>query len=319
MVKASSNKPHVQVVECTWDEQSETLSSLRRRVFIEEQLVPENEEWDSLDALASHFILYVENEPAGCARLLETGQIGRFAITKPFRLQGLGKQLLKAVASSAMRSVKLDVFLHAQLDAIPFYEKYGFQVTGAPFVDAGIEHKEMHLNLRSASNPLWVELLEDSVLRFAGSDTISCLLPHVVSLARRELRLFSSTLTRDLYGSDRFISEVSRLARLQRAAKVRILIQDGSPLRGSRHPLLDLAQRLPSKVQIRITSADIDDTYETFLTSDERAIAYFNHELHIEGFVNFSASLEAKQKNDLFDNMWDCHSLTDPNMRRLSL
>ena len=120
-----------------------TLRFIRTCVFIEEQNVPVELEWDDADETAFHFLAYYHQEPVACARLLVSGQIGRMAVLEPFRCKGIGKVLLSAVINFAEKQNVAPVFLHAQNQAIPFYEKAGFKIKGVEFMDAGIAHHEM--------------------------------------------------------------------------------------------------------------------------------------------------------------------------------
>ncbi len=109
-----------------------------------EQKVPVEEEIDGLDPEAYHFIARdKQGRPAGTARLLPSGQLGRMAVLKPYRGQGLGSALLQFVVSWHRQRSLPQLFLHAQLQAIPFYRRLGFSEQGPEFLDAGIAHREM--------------------------------------------------------------------------------------------------------------------------------------------------------------------------------
>jgi len=126
-----------------WKDEKEQLRSIRTKVFIEEQQVPVELEWDDADQDAHHFLVHLDNEPVACGRLLPSGQIGRMAVLKPFRKKGVGSKLLLNIIKAAEQQNIGPLFLHAQNHAIPFYEKLGFQVQGDEFMDAGIPHHEM--------------------------------------------------------------------------------------------------------------------------------------------------------------------------------
>lgn len=122
------------------------VHALRRAVFIEEQGVPEAEEWDDLDGQAVH-LLALEGETAlGTARLFvsgETGKIGRVCVARPARGTGLGKALI-AAGCDRLRALGCSrVELGAQLQAMPFYESLGFAAFGPVYDDAGIPHRKM--------------------------------------------------------------------------------------------------------------------------------------------------------------------------------
>jgi ElaA protein len=125
--------------------------ALRRAVFIEEQAVPEADELDDLDAQATYLLATLGGEPVGSARLLTAGaigKIGRVCVVKHQRGTGLGAALIRAAIDQfrqmpAIKTVKLG----AQTHAIAFYEKLGFVAYGSEYDDAGIEHRDMMLDL----------------------------------------------------------------------------------------------------------------------------------------------------------------------------
>ncbi len=126
-----------------WKKDKTALSTIRRQVFIEEQNVPEDMEWDEFDASASHFLVLKDNQAIACARLKTDGQIGRMAVLLEHRDKGTGKQLLQFVLQQAATQNLNNVFLHAQVSARAFYEKHGFSARGDIFYEANIPHQEM--------------------------------------------------------------------------------------------------------------------------------------------------------------------------------
>jgi predicted GNAT family N-acyltransferase len=87
-----------------------------------------------------------ENRPVGCGRLKADGHIGRMAVLKEYRGQGVGSAILVALLEVARAQRCAEVYLHAQVSAIPFYEKHGFCVSSEVFLDSGIPHKIMRKN-----------------------------------------------------------------------------------------------------------------------------------------------------------------------------
>jgi len=129
-----------------WFEYEKALRTIRTKVFIEEQQVPIALEWDSQDTSAQHLLVLTStNEPIACARLLNNGSIGRMAVLKEWRGLGIGTKLLnKAIALHRQQGISV-ITLSAQVHAIPFYQKAGFEVINTPYLDAGISHVDMHL------------------------------------------------------------------------------------------------------------------------------------------------------------------------------
>lgn len=128
-----------------------TCRALRRTVFIEEQGVSEADEVDDLDGQAIHILATQDGVPVGSARLLamgDTGKVGRVCVLKSARGTGLGAALMHAVVAQfrAMPGIRR-VKLGAQTHALAFYERLGFKPYGDVFLDAGIEHRDMVLDL----------------------------------------------------------------------------------------------------------------------------------------------------------------------------
>ena len=126
-----------------WKKDREKLSAIRSRVFIEEQNVPEDMEWDEFDASATHFIAFEKDRAIACARLKTDGQIGRMAVLPGYRNRGTGKKLLQFVLREAAALKLKSVYLHAQVSALAFYEKQGFTAKDDIFYEANIPHREM--------------------------------------------------------------------------------------------------------------------------------------------------------------------------------
>lgn len=135
------------IVQGGWNTLGEQAGQIRRKVFIDEQQVSQDEEWDGLDPDCLHFLAYNVGRPVGTARLLPDGHIGRVAVLADQRGGGVG-QALMVTAIEAARSKRLEqIVLAAQTQALAFYERLGFQAYGEVFLDAGIAHRNMKLQL----------------------------------------------------------------------------------------------------------------------------------------------------------------------------
>lgn len=131
-----------------WEALKIQLIPLRTDVFINEQQVPVELEWDDEDNTARHLLaIDADNTAIGCARLLPSGQIGRMAVIVSRRGEGWGKQLLAEAEATARAQGQTEVFLHAQTHAIPFYAALGYLIASEEFMDAGIPHRTMRKNL----------------------------------------------------------------------------------------------------------------------------------------------------------------------------
>ncbi len=152
---------HFIVREASWEKEGYQLSNIRKLVFIVEQKVPAEEEWDGRDESSWHWIATDEDDvPIGTARLLPDGQIGRMAVLPHFRGCGVGRALLEKAVDKARHLGFREVFLNAQSHALAFYERAGFSKEGEEFEEAGIPHFRMTQSLRP---------LDDKVQRRAAS------------------------------------------------------------------------------------------------------------------------------------------------------
>jgi len=130
-----------------WPSAQVALHEIRQRVFIEEQHVSAELEWDGLDENALHLLAVDEsNKPIGCVRILAMGIIGRMAVLKEWRRQGVGKALLDGAIATCRKHGWKNITLSAQTHAISFYERAGFFVCSDEYLDAGIPHRDMRLN-----------------------------------------------------------------------------------------------------------------------------------------------------------------------------
>jgi predicted GNAT family N-acyltransferase len=148
------NRPAITIHPTSWQQHQADLIKIRTDVFMLEQHVSAADEWDGLDEHAIHFIVQSPTGlVVGCARLLSESSsgdnfyhIGRVAILKSFRNQGIGHQLMKFVIAYC-RHISLHniIYLHAQIERRHFYETLGFIAEGDEFMDAGIPHICMRL------------------------------------------------------------------------------------------------------------------------------------------------------------------------------
>lgn len=137
--------PDLEIHIVDWQDRQDTLKAIRKSVFIDEQHVPKELEWDGLDTECTQFLASINSTPVATARLTAKGQIGRMAVLDDFRGKGIGSKLLAAVIEQAERAGHKQVFLHAQVSVIQFYQQYEFTAYGDVFIDAGIEHRSMKL------------------------------------------------------------------------------------------------------------------------------------------------------------------------------
>ena len=134
-----------------WHDQGGALRAVREAVFIREQGVPVELEWDEFDADCIHLIAVDAAENAiGTARLLQQGEnggIGRMAVLKEWRGKGVGDALMRHLMKEAAALEIQQLTLNAQAYAVGFYARFGFAPMGNQFLEAGIPHVKMALRL----------------------------------------------------------------------------------------------------------------------------------------------------------------------------
>ncbi|MCQ4276205.1 GNAT family N-acetyltransferase [Stutzerimonas degradans] len=134
---------NIQVRIADWQKDNADLRRIREAVFIAEQAVPPEQEWDADDVEAVHFLALEDGYAIGTARLLADGQIGRVAVLRDWRGMNVGDALMQAVIAEAERRGLREQKLTAQVHATRFYERLGFEIVSEEFLEAGIPHVDM--------------------------------------------------------------------------------------------------------------------------------------------------------------------------------
>ena len=140
----------IRIVPIETAEQMREAHVIRRRVFIEEQSVPEDIELDDDDAHAFHVLAILDGAAVGCGRFVAHGdevKIGRMAVLANLRTHGIGRAILESLMRAAKEQGYRLAILHAQLTAEEFYLKCGYRPVGEVFEEAGIPHRKMECGL----------------------------------------------------------------------------------------------------------------------------------------------------------------------------
>jgi len=142
------NNLKIEIVK--WIDGLSQLKNIREKVFIQEQKVTPQLEWDGMDEKAIHFLVFNDKAAIGCARAIvikDHMQLGRMAVLKEYRGQGIGSALLeKAIVTAKLNQIS-SIHISAQCYAIDFYLKFGFKVMSDIYLDAEILHRDMTLKL----------------------------------------------------------------------------------------------------------------------------------------------------------------------------
>ena len=135
-----------------WDKLEQDAKFIRKQVFIIEQNIPEEEEWDDQDMISDHFVVYDQDQPIATARLLQNNSVGRVAVLKAYRGQGIGRMIMLEIIRQAHQQDRTFLQLSTQVHAISFYEKLGFSIQGDAYDECGIPHIKMQLVIETKNH-----------------------------------------------------------------------------------------------------------------------------------------------------------------------
>ncbi|OHB81805.1 MAG: hypothetical protein A2Z38_11920 [Planctomycetes bacterium RBG_19FT_COMBO_48_8] len=144
----------IDIAIVNWSDKQAEITSVRRAVFIEEQNVPESIELDGRDPDCIHILASDKNGgPVGTARMDSKGKIGRMAVLQNYRRRGIGQKMIQALMDLGRKNAITDFHLSAQITAIEFYKKMGFEPFGEEFIEAGIKHINMKFSPGKFTQP----------------------------------------------------------------------------------------------------------------------------------------------------------------------
>jgi len=307
----------IKIRKYSWQLAPGHIRSIRQKVFVDEQKVPPELEWDDTDEIADHFLAVLpDNTPVGVARLFstlgETGHIGRMAILPEFRGQGIGEALLQHLITESAGQYQ-ELKLSAQQHAIAFYQRAGFHVCSDPYDDAGIPHLDMRclapalLDTQTGSGRPRPLLLgaDTHAWLFDNESSLLDLMDSMVGQAGQRLWLYDRILDHDLYDRHRLRELVSELARRHRLSEIRLLIHDDQPLVKRRHQLVELMRRLPSRIELRLVNTDHLYEDRPFMLADRQGVVFRHDFTRPSGFAGFADSGRVKLLSEKFQRMWD--------------
>lgn len=135
------------IIAGDWEQFGQDAKLIREQVFIQEQGISPEDEWDDLDATVLHFMVYDSDQSIATARLLSQPSVGRVAVLVPYRKRGIGKILMQHIIEYARQQELPYLKLSAQTYVTAFYEALGFVVQGEEYLDCDIPHIDMILEL----------------------------------------------------------------------------------------------------------------------------------------------------------------------------
>lgn len=294
------------------------LRAVREPVFVLEQNVPLELEWDELDPQCRHVIARDnEHRPIGTGRLTPEHTIGRMAVLREWRGRGVGDALLRALIEQARALGWPEVSLHSQVSAMGFYEKFGFVPYGEEYEEAGIQHRSMRLSLAPLSSaprpPAAARGPSQKPLEFDQLAPLVEATRRLILDARRELVVYTRELEPALYSQPAIIDAFKQFAIAGLGGVARILVQDPLETQQQPHPLLALAQRLPSAFQLR-TPVDPEDLQyaAVYLANDRDGYLFRLLGSRYEGDWSPAQPARSRQLNEEFRRVWErCRPCTE--------
>lgn len=323
---------------------TDALRQIRQAVFVDEQRVPAELDWDEHDPQATHFLMLDGDRPIGTARLLADGHIGRVAVLPDWRRRGYGAQLMLAVMNDARHQGFQQLELSAQVHATAFYGRLGFIVASAPYLEAGIAHVDMTwkseaselapidfvspgrfdiINPNVGSTPRYAPntdliLGDDPALQEIDENTALPLACNLVLQVRRSLIIHGAEQASWLFNRRDFVDCCEQLIAARPKCRIRILLQDVPRDFLFGHSLVQLMHRFPSFCEIRKQNPELPRASQVYLLADGEGILMLPRSSVRQGFVRARSPDQVKRWSSSFDELWSS-SQSDPSLRRFLL
>ena len=291
-----------------WESHSDTLIAIRRVVFIDEQNVSEAEEIDGLDDQHTHALCLDQQTGAaiGCARISDTGKIGRMAVIKQYRGLGVGAAIME-FCNQTVLTQGLEPYLDAQVDAIDFYRKLGYETKGKVFMDANIPHKRMVYRAQ-ADNTKTQRPIQS--------------LEQTLSNSSRDLYICCPVCLAPWLASPQIVSALKQAFVNGRARHLAIIFDEKDPDCRRFSSILELSKRLSSKVSLRCSS-DQGVVFEQLSVLNNHTLwraPVPNSKTEPEQYFLEKLSDQQRQiKHEEFLRLWDHQTWDNPNLREIFL
>jgi predicted GNAT family N-acyltransferase len=309
----------------SWESDERALAHRAERVFIDEQKVPEDEEWDDLDPRSIHALARdAEGRAIGTGRLTPERKIGRMAVLPEWRGKGVGEAILRTLLEQARGMGYPQIALHAQVHAIPFYERAGFAAEGEVFDEAGIPHRTMRMALdpRAQSPQLGRVLPPASESRTIDVQTLAqaqSVTDELILAAKHKLWIYTRDLDALLYDRQPTLDAIKRVALAGRGAEVLILCHDAGTAVREGHRLLKLLARLSTYIHLRRPVTDEDRQYPSaFLLNDTGGFFHRTLGSRFEGEAETHAPGRQRTLRSYFEQVWQ-RAEPDIELRQLSV
>jgi predicted GNAT family N-acyltransferase len=310
----------------SWNVDQEALAQVRTEVFIIEQQVPEEEEFDQDDPVSDHFLARdLNGHPIGAARLTPNGRIGRMAVLSSWRGKGVGAALLRNAVELARLKSLPEVKLAAQSHAIAFYQRQGFEPFGEEFDDVGIPHRWMKLSIGPAAAG-YIErqrrqaqtIDSKQPVLFETRDEYHKHLLAMIAGCRNELIMFTRDLEPQVLGHESVMAAIRELLTHAARPQVRIMLVDPTRVITDGHLLIPLAQRLTSLIQFRRPAKQHQNQLAAFAICDRSHVVFREFGDRWEGTFRPNDRLFARQWADWFGDAWE-QGAREKHLERLDI
>jgi len=297
---------------------------VRQAVFVVEQHIPEELEFDAMDPRCHHVLARDSRGRAiGTGRLSVEGQLGRLAVLKEWRRQRVGGSLLAALIEKARSLGLVQVTASAQVSVLKFYLQLGFVPEGAVFMEADIPHQTVRLQLQPLE-PFSRSPVKSfrEVMPAVSLDEIQSIIAATVQIiadTRRYLCIYSRDLEYSLYGHSDVVDAIKQCALRQRGGSIQIIIQEPENLRNQIHPVIELAQRLSSHILLRAPT-ELEDVKNAsaFVLNDHDGYLFRLQGARFEGHWSPQLPSKNRQLRESFEQVWQ-RSRPCSEFRALSL
>lgn len=312
----------VSVVDWANDGDRTACESVRDQVFVIEQQVAREDDRDEWDPRSRHVLARdVAGNPIGTGRLTAAGVIGRMAVMRDWRGRQVGAVMLNTLLEQARALAYPTVELHAQSQAVPFYERFGFERYGDEFVECGISHWNMRRDVAPLAAPVRPKPPERPEVRVVSVESREQAQTETLALiteARHELWIYTRDLDPQIFDTEEMLDALKRFAVGGRAA-IRIIIQEPQLAVRRGHRLIALAQRLTSIFALRTPMQDEDRQYPSAFVLNDRYGFYFRtlgNRFDGEA-INYAPGRHA-QLLDYFRQVWE-RSEQSEELRQLAI
>lgn len=291
-----------------WSHDRVGIRSVRTRVFIDEQKVPEELEWDEIDGNCMHALAFAADEPVGTGRLTAEGYIGRMAVLPDWRGRGVGARILETLMAAARTRGDRICRLNAQTYAMGFYARYGFRPEGEEFMEAGIPHRRMVLHFSAATR-------DESV---HGHEALAAALADLARRARTSFLFYAADLAPRVTDRSELVDVLRTLALSSSRARIRLLCADAHDAARDGHALLRLAFRIPSRLEVRRLLPEEEPPADVYAVADLTAAYYQPRAQSPTATLALDSPLFARELTRRFDALWE-RGEPEPEARRLGI